>query len=64
MEPMPGQQAGKLNAKYKFAGLKTVDKKSVAVITYTITGSAAGSGTVLVLTSDGTLYRNSAKVKC
>lgn len=63
METMPGQQSGRLNAVYTFEGVKTVDKKSVAMISYTISGSAAGKGMILVLASDGTLYRNSAKVK-
>jgi hypothetical protein len=64
--PVPGmfgKQDGKLLATYKFGGIKTVDKRSVAIITYSISGSAGGSGMLMLLTKDGTLYRNSASLK-
>jgi hypothetical protein len=55
-------QAKQLKAIYKFQGVKTVGGQKVAVITYSLTGGAKGSGTVLILASDGTLYSNSVKL--
>jgi len=54
---------GKLNATYTFAGLKTVDKKPVAIINYKTTGYANGTGVMAILVADGLLYTNQIELK-
>lgn len=51
-----------MKATYRFNGLKTVNGKSMAMITYALSGATTGSGTLLLLASDGTLYSNDAKL--
>jgi len=43
---------------YRFAGISTVDGNQVAVITYQLSGFAQGSGTMMLLTSYASIYRN------
>ncbi|AIE87392.1 hypothetical protein [Fimbriimonas ginsengisoli] len=57
-----GMGGGKLNATYRFAGLKMVGGKSVAVLTYTLSGFATGTGRITLLASDGTLNSNEMKL--
>lgn len=57
---MPGTPTKATTATYTFLGTKVVDGKSVAAISYKFSGGTRGSGSVLVLVKDGTLYRNSA----
>jgi hypothetical protein len=52
-----------MKATYKFQGLKNVGGKSVAVLAYTLTGGVSGTGTLLLLASDGTIHSNTAKLK-
>ncbi|HSI72907.1 MAG TPA: hypothetical protein VK934_06995 [Fimbriimonas sp.] len=52
-----------MKATYKFQGLKTIAGKSMAVLAYTLTGGVSGSGTLLLLASDGTIHSNTAKLK-
>jgi hypothetical protein len=54
--------AGDIKATYKFQGLKTVNGKSMAIVTYALTGGVSGSGTLQLLAADGTLYSNVAKI--
>jgi hypothetical protein len=63
--PIPGigsEATKNVKATYKFVGIKTVASKAMAVIAYSVTGGANGSGTLLVLVSDGTLYSNKARL--
>jgi hypothetical protein len=48
----------KITATYVFNGIKTVGGKSVAELAVKTTGQASGSGTMLLLTSDGTLLKS------
>lgn len=52
----------KMNATYKFLGLKTVGGKPVAVISYQIAGGATGKGTLTLLQQDGTLWTNEMRM--
>jgi len=54
---------GKMDARYTFAGLKTVNGKPVAVINYTLKGYASGTGKMIILASDGTLYSNQVQMR-
>lgn len=54
---LPGGMT-RFNAVYRFAGIKSVEGRRVAVITYYLTGAAQGSGTMLLLTSDASIYSN------
>jgi hypothetical protein len=51
-----------MRATYKFQGLKTINGKSMAMISYTLSGGVSGSGTLYLLAADGTIYSNEAKV--
>ncbi len=53
-----GGQMKPLEAVYRFAGLKTVNGTDVAVITYSLKGVANGSGTMMLLVKDASLYSN------
>ncbi len=57
-----GMVGGDIRATYKFQGLKTVNGKSMAIITYILSGGVTGSGSLQLLASDGTLYSNLAKI--
>ncbi|CAN5423172.1 hypothetical protein BH11ARM1_BH11ARM1_11310 [soil metagenome] len=61
---IPSVTGGMANAKatYKFGGLKTVNGKSMAVVTFTLSGEVSGTGTLLLLASDGTLYSNKTRI--
>lgn len=52
----------RLDATYKFQGVKTIKGRGVAVVTYKFEGAAEGSGTMTLLMSDGTLYSNQSKM--
>lgn len=54
---------GTLNATYRFMGVKTVSGRGVAVMNYAVSGAASGSGTLMVLTKDGTLFSNKMQLK-
>lgn len=54
--PMQGQQ--KVTATYTFKGLKTVAGKQMAELAVKTTGQATGSGSMLILASDGSLYKS------
>jgi hypothetical protein len=58
-----GGASGTVNATYKFNGLKTINNRRVAEITYTLSGGAKGNGTIHVLASDGTLWSNTASIQ-
>jgi len=60
--PDPTGTAHTMQVIYKFQGVKTVAGKSMGVIGYTLSGGAKGSGTLLVLASDGTIYSNMTKL--
>ena len=60
--PDPSGAAQKMVAVYTFGGLKTVNGKSVAVMTYELGGNVKGKGTLLVLAADGTIYSNDATI--
>jgi len=53
-----GGEVKRLDAVYKFAGIKTVNGKQLAVVTYSLTGAANGSGTMMLLSTDASLYSN------
>lgn len=54
----------KVEAVYKFVGVKTVDGQGVAVVTYTISGGVGkGSGRMTLLQKDGTLWTNDLKME-
>ena len=55
--PMQGQQ--KVTATYTFKGLKTVAGKQMAELAVKTTGQATGSGSMLILATDGSLYKSS-----
>ncbi|MGV3618246.1 MAG: hypothetical protein ACO1SV_23205 [Fimbriimonas sp.] len=55
-------QVQRLNATYRFQGVKKVGGKSVAVITYSVNGAATGTGTMTLLQGDGTLWSNNMKI--
>ncbi len=57
-----GMTGGDIKAMYKFQGLKTVNGKSMAIVTYSLSGGVTGSGTLQLLASDGTLYSNVANI--
>ena len=48
----------RLDAVYQFAGPKQINGHEVAVINFRLSGAASGSGTMMLLTKDGSLYRN------
>lgn len=52
----------KIDAVYRFAGVKAVGGQSVAVISYTVKGLASGVGTMTLLAKDGTLFTNDIKL--
>jgi hypothetical protein len=52
-----------MKATYRFRGMKTVEGRQMAEITYALTGNAKGSGTILILASDGSLWSNTANVQ-
>lgn len=58
--PMQGDK--KVNATYTFKGFKTVNGKQMAELLVKTTGQAAGSGTMLLLASDGSLFRSSLRM--
>jgi hypothetical protein len=58
--PMQGDK--KITATYVFKGIKTVGGKSVAELAVKTTGQASGSGTMLLLTSDGTLFKSQLNI--
>ncbi|MDR3691224.1 MAG: hypothetical protein P4L46_17725 [Fimbriimonas sp.] len=55
-------QISKLEGKYRFAGLKQVNGHLVGVITYELSGPAEGTGTMMILASDGTMYSNDTRL--
>jgi len=57
-----GSTTSALKAVYRFAGLKKINGVPVAVITYQLQGFAAGTGTMMVLVKDGTLYSNETRL--
>jgi hypothetical protein len=57
-----GAGTQKLEATYKFRGLKKVGSTSVAEITYTLKGAATGSGTLRLLAKDGTIFSNQMRM--
>ena len=57
-----GNTTAALHSTYRFAGTKKVNGKAVAVITYQLSGFAAGTGTMMVLVKDGTLYSNETRI--
>lgn len=54
--PMQGQQ--KITATYTFKGMKTVNGKQMAELSVKTSGSASGTGTMLLLASDGSLFKS------
>lgn len=48
----------RLNAVYRFAGVKLADGHSVAVITYSMNGVVKGTGSMKLLTKDASIYTN------
>jgi hypothetical protein len=53
----------KVEAIYKFVGVKSVNGQGVAVVTYTISGGVGkGSGRMTILQKDGTLWTNDLKM--
>jgi hypothetical protein len=58
----PGGSALELDGVYHFQGIKVVDGNEVAVIVYDMKGAANGSGTMLLLTSDGSIYSNTMQI--
>jgi hypothetical protein len=57
-----GGQTIPLNGLYRFQGTKTVDGEKVAVVAYDMKGAANGTGTVLFLMSDASIYRNEMSI--
>ena len=55
---LPGQGAKKISAQYTLKGFKTVSGKQVAELAIKTTGQAAGTGSMLLLMSDGSLFRS------
>jgi hypothetical protein len=53
---------GDIKAIYKFQGLKSVNGKNMAIVTYSLSGGVTGSGTLQLLAADGTMYSNIAKI--
>lgn len=54
--PMQGQQ--KITATYTFKGMKMVNGKQMAELAVKTSGSASGTGTMLLLASDGSLFKS------
>lgn len=59
---LPMQGDNKVNATYTFKGFKTVNGKQMAELAVKTTGQAAGSGTMLLLASDGSLFRSNIRM--
>lgn len=57
-----GVAPGSMGAKYTFRGLKTIGGRSLAVIELTLTGGVSGSGQMLVLAADGTVFSSTTTV--
>ena len=57
-----GGTTSAMHGTYRFAGLKTINGKVVAVITYQLRGFAEGTGTMTMLAKDGTLFSNDTKL--
>ena len=57
-----GGMIQRLDGRYVFAGMKKVDGLDVAVVTYSLTGFASGTGRLMLLTSDGSLYGNDTHI--
>jgi len=55
---LPGGVLKRLDAVYTFAGPHSVNGKQVAVVNYRLSGPADGSGTMMLLASDGSLFSN------
>jgi hypothetical protein len=58
--PMQGEK--KIAATYTFKGVKVVDGKQMAELAVKTSGQAVGSGTMLLLMKDGTLFRSQLKM--
>jgi len=62
---MPVNTGGRMTAMkgaYQFAGMKVFNGHQVGVITYSVSGPASGTGTMMILASDGTMYRNETRL--
>ena len=59
---MPMGQQQKLTATYTFKGVKTVAGKQVAELGVVTTGQATGSGSMLLLVADGSVYQSTLKM--
>ncbi len=51
-----------LHGVYRFAGIKGQGPQAVGVVTYALSGAATGTGTMMMLTRDGTLFSNETKL--
>jgi len=58
--PMQGEK--KISATYTFKGVKTVQGKPVAELAVKTSGQANGTGTMLLLVKDGSLFRSQLKM--
>ncbi len=59
---LPTSGQAKVTAKYLFKGFKMVDGKQMAELGVTTSGQAAGNGTMLLMVSDGSLFRSNLKM--
>jgi len=57
-----GGTTAALEGVYRFAGVQTVNGHLVGVITYSLSGPATGTGTLMMLASDGTMYSNETRL--
>ncbi len=55
---LPGKGISPLKGSYRFSGIKSVSGQQVAVVTYELGGAAQGTGTMMMLVKDGTLFSN------
>lgn len=51
-------QVQRVDGDYRFQGVQVVDGHSVAVVNFSLKGFATGTGTMKLLTSDGSMYQN------
>ncbi len=53
-----GGMVQRMEGRYVFAGIKKVDGHDVAVVTYALSGFANGTGRLMLLATDGSMYGN------
>lgn len=59
---LPTQGESKISATYTFKGVKVVEGKPMAELAVKTSGQAVGSGTMLLMMKDGTLFRSQLKM--